>query len=46
MLRCGLKSLDELDAMEAAERIVVENPSLALESVPAPSELGSYGLID
>ena len=48
MLRRRLKSLDELDATEEAERLTAERPPV-VEDTPLltnPSEPGSFGEID
>ena len=47
-LRRGLKSLDELDTTEEAERLTAERPPI-VEDTPLltkPSEPGSFGKID
>ena len=48
MLRRGLKSLDELDATEEAERLAAERPPVVEDTPPLtnPSEPGSFGEID
>ena len=46
ILRYKLKSLDELDTTEAAERIIIENLFLAPKPVSALSEPSSFGLVD
>ena len=48
ILRRGLKSLDELDATEEAERLTAEKPSI-VEDTPLltkPSKPGSFSKID
>ena len=48
ILRRGLKSLDELDTTEKAERLTAERPPI-VEDTPLltkPSEPGSFGKID
>ena len=46
MLRYRLKSLDELDTTEAAERIIIEDPPPKAAPVFSPLEPGSFGLVD
>ena len=48
MLRRGLKSLDELDAAEEAERLAAERPPVVKDTPPLtePYEPGSFGEMD
>ena len=48
ILRRGLKSLDELDTTEKAERLTAERPPIVRNTPPLinSSELGSFGKID